>query len=70
MLDSTVFVSSNYRIEIPKWIREELQIEAGQQLRIILYESRIELIPVNSPPEMRGFLEGIETTVEREKCRL
>ena len=70
MLNSIVKVSSKYQIVIPKRIREELQIKPGQELHIILFENRLVFLPVKSPQEMRGFLEGIETTVEREKDRL
>ena len=70
MLRSTVKVSSKYQVVIPKRIREELQIKAGQKLEIIVYENRIEFIPARRPEEMRGFLKGIDTTVERESDRL
>ncbi len=70
MANSVVTVSSKYQVVIPKQIREEMQIEAGQKLHIILFENRLVFLPVKSPQEMRGFLKGIETTVEREKDRL
>lgn len=34
------------------------------------YEDRIELIPIRPTREMRGFLKGIDTTIERELDRL
>jgi bifunctional DNA-binding transcriptional regulator/antitoxin component of YhaV-PrlF toxin-antitoxin module len=58
-----------YQVVISKRIGEELGTEAGQKLEIILYENRIEFIPVRSPQEIRGFLMGIETTVQRESAR-
>lgn len=49
MLRSTATVSSKFQIVIPKRIREELQIEAGQKLQIILNENRIEFIILSRP---------------------
>jgi hypothetical protein len=37
---------------------------------VIQYEDRIELIPIRPTREMRGFLKGIDTTIEREPDRL
>jgi hypothetical protein len=39
-------------------------------MQVILYEGRIELIPVKPIREARGFLQGIDTTVEREPDRI
>ena len=66
----TVSVTSKFQIVIPKAIREDLNIRSGQQLQIIQYEDRIELIPIKAMREMRGFLKGIDTTVERESDRV
>lgn len=62
-------VSSKYQVVIPKKVREELGIEPGQKVQVIPYMGRIELIPVRDIKESRGFLEGIETEVEREPDR-
>jgi len=51
-------------------VRESLDVQPGQKVQVILYEERIELIPVKPIRELRGFLEGIDTTVEREPDRL
>jgi hypothetical protein len=37
---------------------------------VILYENRIELSPAKSMREARGFLRGLDTTIEREDDRL
>jgi len=65
----TVVVSSKFRIVLPKAIRETLGIHPGQKLQVIHYEDRIELIPIRPMCEMRGFLKGIDTIVEREPDR-
>lgn len=66
----TVTVSPKFQVVIPKLIREQLGLSPGQKVQAIVYGDRIELIPVRSIKEMRGFLKGIATTVEREADRL
>ncbi|HWX43617.1 MAG TPA: AbrB/MazE/SpoVT family DNA-binding domain-containing protein [Blastocatellia bacterium] len=66
----TVTVSSDFRVEIPRTARESLGIQPGQRIQILLYNDRIEFIPIKPITEMRGFLEGIDTTVDREGDRL
>ena len=65
----TVTVSPKFQVVIPKRIRERLGLSPGQKVQAILYGDRIELIPVRSIKEVRGFLKGIATTVEREADR-
>jgi AbrB family looped-hinge helix DNA binding protein len=65
----TVTVSPKFQVVIPKRIREKLGLSPGQKVQVMMYGDRIELIPVRSFKEMRGFLKGIATTVEREADR-
>ena len=62
-------VSTKYQVVIPKKVREELGIEPGQKVHVIPYMGRIELIPLKSIKESRGFLEGIKTDIDREPDR-
>lgn len=66
----TVTVSPKFQVVIPQAIRKSLGLEPGQKVQAILFENRIELIPVKSMQSMRGFLKGINTTVEREADRV
>jgi AbrB family looped-hinge helix DNA binding protein len=66
----TVTISPKFQVVIPKAIREELGLLPRQKLQAIVYGERIELIPVRPIKEMRGFLKGIETTIDREADRL
>jgi AbrB family looped-hinge helix DNA binding protein len=66
----TVTVSPKYQIVIPKSIRERLRLRPGQKVQAILYENRIELVPVHPPKKVKGFLKGIDTDVPREKDRI
>jgi len=66
----TVTISPKFQVVIPKEIRERLGLSPGQKVQAIAYGDRIELIPVRPIKEMRGFLKGIDTTVEREDDRI
>lgn len=62
-------ISTKYQVVIPKKVRDELGIKPGQKVHVIPYMGRIELIPLKSVKESRGFLEGIETDINREPDR-
>jgi AbrB family looped-hinge helix DNA binding protein len=66
----TVTISPKFQVVIPKSIRDQLKLRAGQKVRALLYEDRIELVPVRPLRKMRGFLRGIDTGVPREADRL
>ena len=66
----TVTISPKFQVVIPKAIREKLELAPGQKVQAILYEGRIELIPLRPARQMRGFLAGIDTNVEREADRI
>ena len=65
----TVTVSPKYQVVIPSEVRKSLGVEPGQKVRVILYDNRIEMIPVKPTREARGFLQGINTSVDREPDR-
>ncbi|MCJ7566793.1 MAG: AbrB/MazE/SpoVT family DNA-binding domain-containing protein [Anaerolineales bacterium] len=62
-------VSTKYQVVIPKKVRDEMGIEPGQKVQVIPYMGRIELIPIRDIKEGRGFLDGIDTTIDREPDR-
>jgi AbrB family looped-hinge helix DNA binding protein len=66
---STVTISPKYQVVIPKEIRDKLKLSPGQKVRAMAIEGRIELIPIRPAREMRGFLEGIDTRIDREADR-
>lgn len=67
---TSVKVSPKYQVVIPKGIRESMGIVSGQKIQVLTYGNRIELIPIKPMKELRGFLKGIDTSVERETDRL
>lgn len=64
-----VTVSPKFQVVIPRAVREALGIKPGQKVQVVHYDNRVELIPLKPPKRMRGFLKGIDTTVEREPDR-
>jgi AbrB family looped-hinge helix DNA binding protein len=66
---ATVTISPKYQVVIPKEIREKLHLSPGQKVQTIIYDNRIELIPVQSIRKMKGFLKGIDTHIDRDTDR-
>jgi AbrB family looped-hinge helix DNA binding protein len=67
---NTVTVSPKFQVVIPLAVREELGLSVGEKMRVIRYNDRIELIPVKPIKSLRGFLKGIDTSIDREGDRL
>ena len=67
---TTITISSKFQIVIPKAFRDLLGLRPGQKIQAIAYEDRIELIPVRRMKDMRGFLHGMDTAVERDPDRV
>lgn len=65
----TVTVSPKFQVVIPLSIREALGLVAGEKMNVIRYGDRVEFIPVHKAREMRGFLRGIDTAIDREPDR-
>ena len=66
----TVTVSPKYQVVIPRKVREQIGLRPGQVVQVIGYENRIELVPIRPIKDLRGFLRGIDTSVEREPDRV
>lgn len=67
---NAVSISPKFQVVIPKNIRELLHLVPGQKVQVIPYEGRVEMIPERNIADMRGFLKGIDITLEREGDRL
>lgn len=65
-----VKISPKFQVVIPRQVREKLHLVAGQKMQVLAYGNRIELIPEKEITEMRGFLRGIDTSVDREPDRV
>jgi AbrB family looped-hinge helix DNA binding protein len=67
---ATVKVSPKFQVVIPREVRQSLGIRAGQRVQVVAYEGRVEFIPLKPMKQMRGFLRGLDTTVERDEDRV
>lgn len=67
---TAVTVSPKFQVVIPKNVREALGIQSGQKVQVLTYQNRIELIPLKPMKEMKGFLEGMDTDLQRDDDRL
>jgi AbrB family looped-hinge helix DNA binding protein len=65
-----VTISPKFQIVIPRKVRDHLNLKPGLKVQVLVYGNRIELIPLKEISEMRGFLKGINTEVEREPDRI
>ena len=65
-----VKISPKFQVVIPKKVRESMQLKPGQQMQVIEYGNRVELIPTKNVESMRGFMKGINTEFKREDDRL
>ncbi len=61
-----VTVSSKYQVVIPRKVREQLDIRAGQRMEVFVIDGIIHIVPVRPIEEYRGWLKGMENTFERE----
>ncbi len=67
---TTVTVSPKFQVVIPKDIRNKIELKPGQKFQVLNYGDRIEFVPIKNIKELKGFLKGIDTTIEREKDRI
>lgn len=66
----TVTISPKFQVAIPKPIRRKLGLCPGQKVQAIVYENRIELVPVRPARKLRGFLKGLDPRVDRDDDRV
>jgi len=66
----TVTLSPKFQVVIPLAVRKSLSLRPGMKLHVFNHDDRMEFLPVRSAKELRGFLKGIDTTIEREADRL
>jgi AbrB family looped-hinge helix DNA binding protein len=65
-----VTISPKFQVVIPREIRERLKLAPGQKVQALVYQNRIELIPLRPARSLRGFLRGIDTSRERDGDRV
>jgi len=66
----TLTVSPEFHVVIPNEVRESLGIESGQKILMLTYHNRIELIPIKSMKNMKGFLNDIDTELPADNTQV
>jgi AbrB family looped-hinge helix DNA binding protein len=66
---NTVTLSKENQLIIPKEICETFDIKAGTTFEIIVYNNRIELIPISSIKKLKGRFHSIDTNIIRDDDR-
>jgi AbrB family looped-hinge helix DNA binding protein len=62
-----VTISSKYQVVIPRKVREQFGLKPGQKVVFIPHKKTLRVIIVPPIEEADGFLEGIDTIIEREE---
>jgi len=63
-------LSPKFQIVIPKAVRSSMKLKPGSLFNVVEHEGHIELLPVRSAKQMRGFLAGLDTSVPRDGDRV
>jgi AbrB family looped-hinge helix DNA binding protein len=64
---TSVTLSSKFQLSIPKAVREELHLQAGQRFAVITKGDIISLVPIPELAEMRGIAKGADTSNYRDR---
>jgi AbrB family looped-hinge helix DNA binding protein len=64
---ASVTLSSKFQFSIPKAVREELNLHAGQQFAVITKGDIISLVPIPDLAELRGIAKGADTSDYRDR---
>jgi AbrB family looped-hinge helix DNA binding protein len=57
-----VKLSPKFQVVIPRDVREKLGLKPGQKILVIEKGGVLHLIPQKTMKEMKGFVEGIDTS--------
>jgi AbrB family looped-hinge helix DNA binding protein len=60
-------LSEKFQISIPKAIRDQLKLRAGQQFVFVTKGDSITLVPKRTAAELRGLLRGADTSNVRDR---
>ncbi len=64
---SEVTLSSKFQVVIPKEVREQLNLQAGQKMQVIARGNTITMVPVYPPYKLRNMFKGMDTNFVREE---
>lgn len=60
-------ISSKYQVVIPREIRQRFGLKPGQKVVFIPFKRSLRVVIVPPVEEAYGFLQGIDTNVERDE---
>ncbi|HHH13918.1 MAG TPA: AbrB/MazE/SpoVT family DNA-binding domain-containing protein [Thiolapillus brandeum] len=64
---TSVTLSSKFQLVIPKAVREQLHLQAGQRFTVITKGDVIELVPMRDIASARGMLKGADPQDYRDR---
>jgi AbrB family looped-hinge helix DNA binding protein len=67
MRSEQVTVSRKYQVVIPRAVREQVKLKAGQQLMVMVKHGMISLVPVLSLDDLQGVFRGMDYAGYREE---
>jgi AbrB family looped-hinge helix DNA binding protein len=66
----TITISPKFQVVIPQRVRESMGLRSGEKAHVISFRNRIEIIPLRDVKKLRGYLNGINTSFERDADRV
>jgi AbrB family looped-hinge helix DNA binding protein len=61
----TLTISPKFQIAIPKQIREQVGLNPGDRMQVMVYDRRIELIPIEPMINLRGSIPSLQNRTKR-----
>ena len=62
-----VTVSRKFQVVIPRSVREQMKIEPGQKLMVMVKHGSVSLVPIITLDQLQGLLKGANTEGYREE---
>jgi AbrB family looped-hinge helix DNA binding protein len=66
----TITISPKFQVVIPQRVRESMGLRSGEKAHVISFRNRVEIIPLRDVKKLRGYLNGIDTSFERDADRV
>jgi AbrB family looped-hinge helix DNA binding protein len=63
----SITLSSKFQLSIPKAVREDLNLHAGQKFAVITKGDIISLVPIPELADLRGIAKGADTSDYRDR---
>ena len=63
----TATISTKYQVVITREVSEQFGLKPGQKVVFIAYQNSMRIVIVPPIEQAEGFLEGIDTDVQREE---